>query len=428
MSFLRNVANLLLTQSGTAVVGLASSVILARFLSVEARGELGVLASFALVSILVLQLGWENSTVHAIRARGIDPGWVLLRSLFAGGTAGALLIAVCASGERALVPGLLGEVPRAAFWLAVLGAVPQLMAQYLVGVARGIDAFGRANRYALGTSAGSLAAAALVLIAFDGGLVGLLAAFLAVQLVAASAFAFGLARQTGVARGGARGAELLRFALRTWVVNVLGALHERVDVLLLAALLPDPAPAAFYVVALGLIERLKQIPEAIGVALFPELAARDAQAGARFAARTVRHSLAWLILLAVPIAAAAPWLMPLLYGDPYRASVPVVLVLLPALSALAVYRILSRYFIARGAQGTPIAIQAVSLVANLALNLLLIPRLGAVGAALASLCSYGLAALAIGLAFMRTSGARAGEILLLRRADVDDYRRVLGAR
>ncbi len=429
MSFLRNTVNLLLTRAGTGALGLAGAILLARWLSVEERGQLGVLTSFTLVATLVLQLGWENSAVHALRSVGLARGLVFARSLAAGGTAAAVMVLVCALGEPVLVGRLLGEVPRAAFWLAVLGAAPQLVAQYLIGVARGIDLFGLANRYALIGSAGALLAAALALVVLDGGLLGLLAALALVQGAAAAGFALGLGLQTGVT-GTARtpGPRLLGFALHSWLVNLLAALHERVDVLLLAALLPDAGQAAIYVVALGLVERLKQLPEAIGIALFPELAGREPEAAALFAARTARHSLAWLALLAAAIGAVAPWLVPALFGAPYRASVPVLWVLLPALCALSVYRILSRYYIARDAQATPIAIQAIALLLNLALNALWIPRMGALGAALASLASYGLAAAAIAVVFVRGTGTSARETFLLGRSDLDDYRRALGAR
>jgi len=138
---------------------------------------------------------------------------------------------------------------------------------------------------------------------------------------------------------------------------------------------------------------------------------------ATFAARACRHSTAFVWLTALALAVAGPLLVPLIYGEPYAASVVPMLVLLPATALLTTYMLLSRFFMSIDRQQVGIATQAVSAVVNVGLNLVLIPRLGVLGAALASLFSYTLEAALITAAFRWTSGIGIASIFVLRRED-----------
>jgi Na+-driven multidrug efflux pump len=59
----------------------------------------------------------------------------------------------------------------------------------------------------------------------------------------------------------------------------------------------------------------------------------------------------------------------------------------------------------------------VALLVNIGLNILLIPRMGVSGAALASAVSYTLNALVVLTAFLRISGLRAAVVLVPRGSD-----------
>ena len=102
------------------------------------------------------------------------------------------------------------------------------------------------------------------------------------------------------------------------------------------------------------------------------------------------------------------------------------LVLLPGVALRSIYQVLSRYFNAVGRPNANLPSQAFSAVLNVGLNLVLIPRYGAMGAATAGLVSYSLEALIITTAFKRHTGQGFVETLIFHREDVADYRRRLG--
>jgi len=72
----------------------------------------------------------------------------------------------------------------------------------------------------------------------------------------------------------------------------------------------------------------------------------------------------------------------------FRPSIEVLLILLPGVVALSVGKVTGGYVSGLGRTGTTSLVNVGAFIANLVLNLLLIPVYGIVGAAIASLISY----------------------------------------
>ena len=104
----------------------------------------------------------------------------------------------------------------------------------------------------------------------------------------------------------------------------------------------------------------------------------------------IRESLLVGGVLVVVAAAVAPFVIPLVYGQEYQDAIVPFLILLPAVLALAISRIASGDLVRRNRLGTTAGIAVTALAVNIALNLALISAFAAVGAAVASLSSYGL--------------------------------------
>jgi O-antigen/teichoic acid export membrane protein len=201
----------------------------------------------------------------------------------------------------------------------------------------------------------------------------------------------------------------------------LGKVHERADVLLMAALAIDPAQIAVYAVAVSVIDRLRVVPDSISAALLPKLATLpDAEKGP-YTARVTRHLMFWVWLTGLGLVVVAPYGVPLLFGKPYAASVLPLWVLLPATAMLTLRWMIGNYFVAVGRPGFNVRVGAAALVVNVAANLWAIPRFGILGAAGASVLSYGVEAIATVLVFRRVTGCGLGQILVASRDDLRAY-------
>jgi O-antigen/teichoic acid export membrane protein len=140
--------------------------------------------------------------------------------------------------------------------------------------------------------------------------------------------------------------------------------------------------------------------------------------GARFAARVARVAAAAAIVLGLLVAAVAPWAFPWLFGPAYAASTAPAWLLLPGAVALTPYLVLSRWFQAVDRQQVNVGALLGSVALNLGLNLWWIPTHGLLGAAGASLLSYGLQGTILAVAFLRTSGLPHTELWRLRASDL----------
>lgn len=427
MSFVRNTVGVMGTTVFNVLLGIVTSVVLARWLSVEDRGLYSVATNFGGIVALVLTFGWPAASIYRLRRIGSPPAQVASAALLVTVAASLVIVLLLLTLAPEISSRFLDGAPLLVVFLA-LAVVPfDITANTFTSLARGLDRFALQNMYRIGVSVIGLAAVVVVLVFGDGALVAALTALLVTHAAVTLAFLARVLWLTGLTarlqfveiRDG------LRFGLKSYVQNMAGNLHERVDIILLAYLLDDPAQVALYAIAVSVVKRLSIVPESLANVLLPRLAGQSREDAAAFTSEVSRHSLTWVIVMAIGLAIVSPVAVPLLFGAEYRGSIPALLVLLPAMIAYTNYRIVARFFIATDRQQANIASELLSLAVNVCLNLWLIPKFGIVGASLASLFSYSLSAVFILLAFKLATGIGVTQMVLPKRADLVPYRKRL---
>lgn len=125
-------------------------------------------------------------------------------------------------------------------------------------------------------------------------------------------------------------------------------------------------------------------------------------------------------------------LLPLVFGAAFRESVPALMWLLPGVTIFSVANVIGSYLAGIGKPHLNLAVALVGLVVTVALDFMLIPWLGIIGAAIASSMSYLATTLAIVAIFVRETKIPAGRALLITRDDLSliaaMIRRKLGER
>jgi O-antigen/teichoic acid export membrane protein len=216
--------------------------------------------------------------------------------------------------------------------------------------------------------------------------------------------------------------EELRFGSRAIVGTIAERLQFRADTFLVNLIVGVRA-TGIYSVTSGLAETLWYVPNALGTVMFSRAVDPTADAG-RIAAVLTRTTLAVAILTAIPAFALGPRLVRLVYGSAFTDAGVALRLILPGIVAYSVVAILSRYIVGRGRPGTGTIILVIGLGANVACNLVLIPRFGINGAAASSSISYILTAFITLAVFRRLSGRGVVETLVVRRSDLDALGRV----
>jgi O-antigen/teichoic acid export membrane protein len=194
----------------------------------------------------------------------------------------------------------------------------------------------------------------------------------------------------------------LSYGLRIQVAALFRMAAGRFDLLLLSLLVPL-STVGYYAIAQIVSELVLLMPRAFGTVLVPVLAgdSRDA----RLSAPAVRLSGTLSLVAVAGVAALGPLLIVFGYGPAYTAAIVPLLILLPGIWFQSAGDLSSYVLAGRGRPGASSVLAVVQGVATVALDLVLIPPFGAVGAAVASLLAYTV----YGLVSLRVLGRESGE-------------------
>jgi O-antigen/teichoic acid export membrane protein len=175
---------------------------------------------------------------------------------------------------------------------------------------------------------------------------------------------------------------------RAAITNWLGFFQLRVDQYLVNWLL-GPAALGLYGVAVSCGELLTRVPGMIGSVIFPLVAAeKNKTLMARITLRRSGLVMAFVGLLSVPIGVFAESLIGFLYGGAFTPSARALQFLLPAVIFMSGLLIIDNHLAGLGYPMMKIIALLISLLANILGNLVLLPRLGIIGASLTSSFSY----------------------------------------
>ena len=211
--------------------------------------------------------------------------------------------------------------------------------------------------------------------------------------------------------------EAVRFGSRAWVGSLSRFLNFRMDQILMGFLATEAA-LGVYAVAVNASEVLLYLPAAMATALLPAAARTEAGLRVEQALRAFRSAALVTTAAALVAALLGPVRLPLVFGDAFDASVRPFLWLLPGALGFTAMIVFSNALVAHSAPGLSSIGPLVSLVVGIGLDLLLIPRFGASGAAAAASAAF-LAGGCTGLIVFRRRTPFAWRALWLpRRSDL----------
>lgn len=201
--------------------------------------------------------------------------------------------------------------------------------------------------------------------------------------------------------------DLVRSSWTFGIVGLVGGIMLNADAIMLAWFRPA-AEVGYYAAAQRIVQLLYVLPLPIASALFP-LVARLAADKERFR-EVVEGASRFLLVLgtggAVGLLAASGALIHLLYGDAYEpASSSLAIMSLTLIPSFVVASLGNALFALRRERAL-IGYAVVAVLANVAFNLVLIPRFGGPGSALATLLAQSALLCYVSVVLRRASGVR----------------------
>ena len=210
---------------------------------------------------------------------------------------------------------------------------------------------------------------------------------------------------------------MLSFGVRSYMQVVIAYLLLRIDAYMVQAQL-GPEQVAFYSLGVHLTETVLEVPQAIGLVLYPRLAALGEEEIHRLTAQTCRRTLLLTAPAALGLALLGPHIITLLYSQAFAPAGAPLPWLAVGILAMAIFVIITRDFTARSKQVVNTVSGIVALIINVVLNLYLIPIYGIVGAAFATAVAYTAACIILLRFFCTEAGLRWTDVLVPNREDV----------
>jgi O-antigen/teichoic acid export membrane protein len=379
------------------LLAMTTGVLIARTLQPEGRGVYAVIATAAGAAIVVGHLSLEKSQIalwsDRSRHRSLPAHGMLLGLLLGSVTALGAIVLVAVTGS----PGGFG------LWVLALSAVPFGAAAINLNSILMLQS--RMDLLNLKSLICSLVQCLPIVLLAAIGQVTITSVIICWTVSTALPFVLAVRglRPIAFRWDGALIRRQLGLSSRYHVGWVAMYLLVTIDVLLLNAM-GSPAMVGIYTVAVTVMA-LTRIPgETITQIVLPKQASSNVDDAKHITARALRLNLLVSAILVGALTGVSPWLIPLVYGQSFTGSVAPLLALAPGTIALMLVLPLEQHLVRLE---RPIAMTAVSvsvLAVNILLNLVMIPRWGAVGAALASTVTYIVMALVEMARFTRSTG------------------------
>jgi len=383
-----NTSALTLGRIAFALSGLVGTAVATRYLGPEVFGSL----TLALVLVSIFAMIGDGGVYSAV-SREITRAPERERALLANALGLGLAVAVVAAlgalvASWALYPGADGALVRQGAAILVI----QVLATALTGTA-GAHLVAHQRLVPVAVASGAAALAFLVVLGLtlllDWGFAGVAAAYATSATLVAAPIAVTW-REHGVAIAAdlAEWRQLARWAAPQGAIVIVSVLYFRIDSILLSFLGTD-RDVAYYGLAYKVIEVLMFVPTYFMASLFAEFARgrrhSDELSGRAQAAFTLLQLAALPVLVVFTVFAAQ--VVRVVGGPEFAGAAAPLALLVAAMLPFYLGVLFSQALIAQGEPGRLLVLLLAVLAANVALNVLLVPSLGARGAALAVLLS-----------------------------------------
>ena len=327
--------------------------------------------------------------------------FTLVAMALAGGLGGAVL---WAAGSPLLGPLLFPGLSLGLVMLAGVAVLSRLLVMTAKSCSQGSDDLPGANRVIVAEELMFLPAYGVLWGAGVQGYAAVVAGLLLADVVTLS-LAWGRLVTRGFFRSAARpSSELARsvagYGVRAQTGVVMTQLNLRLDFVVLS-ILAGPAVLGVYAIASKFAELVKLLGIALTYVLYPQFAREEPARAAARARRLIPKAGLLTAGVAVPLWLAAGLVIPAVYGSAFGSAITPARIILLGLALEGVAAVISAFLYGVGRPGLNSWGMAAGLMATLALDILLIPRFGAVGAAAASAVAYATTTLALVCFFSR---------------------------
>ena len=355
-------------------MGVVSGVILARWLGPYNRGVLALVLLVPSTVLTLTKLGVSQATVYYINRKEASVDQVASNSVILALALGLLSSVIIWLTRNNLLSSVLKDVPAWALLFALARVPLLLLDNYLYSVLQATGQFTIYNTRLLISEALRLVLVGIFVMWLNMGLPAAVVTYTLIGFVNMGWLMYTMSHTVTFSFRIDRALmyNMLSFGVRSYVQVVIAHLLLRIDVYMVQSML-GVVQTAYYSLALHFTETVLEVPQAIGLVLYPRLASLPEEEIHRLTAQTCRRTLMVTLPAAAILGFVGPYVITLWYGKAFAAAGAPLPWAAVGVAAMAIFVILTRSFTARGKQRVNTASCIVALVVNVLLNLYLIP-------------------------------------------------------
>jgi len=389
--FKKHVGTTFFTQLTNLIFSIVTAAIIARWLGPEGKGIMALVLLIPGMLGLLLSGGIGLSNVYFAGSRRLDVtiltensiNFVILSTMI-----GILIVSIFAitGWLSVLLPG----IDLWLIMLAMVGLPSGVLSGYLSAILQGFQRIIVVNMINLVQSVLTLVLTIVLVIGFRMGLLGALLSFLGSGIVSLTILIIILKRQGGSFKPrwhSSNISSLLSFGLKGQIGNILQFFNYRLDTFFVNYFI-GTGGVGIYSVSVALAELLWHFPNAVAYVIFPKAAATKPEVMNVFTPRVFFITLGVTMLGAIGLVILGRTFIELIYSFAFIDAYMPMLVLLPGVILLGGAKVLTNEIAGRGYPQYNSLNAGIAFILTVILDLVLIPRFGILGAALASSIAY----------------------------------------
>ncbi|MBN2564227.1 MAG: oligosaccharide flippase family protein [Candidatus Eisenbacteria bacterium] len=414
----RDTAITFATRVAVMAASLGTQSALAWLLGPDGRGSYAVCMLFAMVLGMVFTLSVDRGAQYLAASGRVSAGDCVLSALVAA-LVGSVIGMI--AGYFLIGSGLefFAKAPRGSFMVALLLVPLNALADAFIQLFMGMRRFSWMGRISVVRVAVHMVATLILVWGFGRGVSGAIIALMIGDVIAI-AVAFMLLRRESVLTGSrvrlAHCRSMLSYGSRYWIANLSNQVHFRIGTIVLAWF-ATASDIGIFAAASGLVARVLMVPDAVEGALLSRVAV-DPSGRPRLVAQVARVSaiicgagLVVVVLFSRPI-------VEILFSKSFLMAVPLIWVMAVGIFIRSGSKVIMPYFM--GVNRPQVCSWAIgtAVIVNLAAIMVLLPRVGLVGAAWAMTAGYATSAAILMAAFRSATGLGLARTWLPRREDL----------
>lgn len=211
---------------------------------------------------------------------------------------------------------------------------------------------------------------------------------------------------------------LLRRSAWLWMSGIVSVIYLKIDIVMIGSI-AGTEQAGIYAAASRLSELWYVFPATLAARYYPDMLKAYQHSWNGYLLKLRRFALMFFsaaFTIAVAMTIAAPWLISMLFGEGFTAAIDVLQIHIWAGCFIFVRYLISQHLVITEQEPLSLLSHGIGALLNVALNLYLIPTMGIIGAAWATLISYAYASFFF-LFLSASTRRQLKQLLTVRRSD-----------